>query len=243
MCLGMIQSPGTNTYKIMNLLTKDNNYIGLLAGQLILIFTMPVLHYIDKDIGKYILHFAIIGMILITIIGNHTNSKWYKSIIVLTVLEVIILILATLLNYLILTYIAISLSLFFLVISIVVAFKSVFYSEEITINQLVGASCIYLLLGIIGAILYSNLYYISPTSFTGLTDMNVELHFPEFMYYSYVTLTTLGFGDITPVSPIAKTMSFMQAIIGQLYLTIMVAGLVGKAINSGNNSSNNNDQD
>lgn len=222
----------------MKLLTKDNNFIGLLLGQLILIFTMPMMHYFDEDTAKYILHAAFIGMILITIMGNPNNSVWYKSIIILTVIEVIILVFATLLNHLILTYTAISLSLFFLVTSIVVAFKSVFYSQAITLNQLVGASCIYLLLGMIGAILYSNLFFIDPSSFSGLSEKNIKLHFPEFMYYSYVTLTTLGFGDIIPISPIAKTMSFMQAIVGQLYLTIMVAGLVGKAINSNNHKPN-----
>jgi len=214
------------------LLTKDNNFIGLLIGQLILIFTMPVLHYIDESAGRFILHAAIIGMILLTIMGNKKNSIWYKSIIALTLLEVIILIFAAFLNEIYLTYIAISLSLFFLVTSIVVAFKSVFFSPVITLNHLVGASCIYLLLGIIGAILYSNLFFISPDSFNGLSNANKKIHFSEFMYYSYVTLTTLGFGDITPISPVAKTMSFMQAIIGQLYLTIMVAGLVGKAISN-----------
>jgi len=219
------------------LLTKDNHFIGLLIGQLILIFTMPLLHYISEDAGKFILHIAIIGMILLTILGNKRNSNWYKSIIVLTILEVIILILAALLNEIALTYIAISLSLFFLATSIAVAFKSVFFSPVITINQLVGASCIYLLLGIIGAILYSNLFFISPDSFIGINDKNIKVHFPEFLYYSYVTLTTLGFGDITPVSPVAKTLSFMQAIIGQLYLTIMVAGLVGKAINRSSHNS------
>ncbi len=219
----------------MKLLTKENKFIGLLIGQLTLIFTMPILHYFDEDIGKYILHAAFIGMILIAIIGNHKHNAWYKSIIVLTIIEIIILIITTQTDHLLLTYIAISLSLFFLVISIGVAFKSVFYSATITINQLVGASCIYLLLGMIGAILYSNLFFISPDSFSGLSKKDIELHFPEFMYYSYVTLTTLGFGDIVPISPLAKTMSFMQAIIGQLYLTIMVAGLVGKAINNNKN--------
>ena len=216
------------------ILTKDNNFYGLLIGQLIMIITMPVLHYINEESAKLIFHAAIIGMILLTIIGNKKDSSWYKSIIVLTVLEVIILILATITHQLIFTYIAISLSLFFLITSIAVAFKSVFFSPVISMNQIVGASCIYLLLGIIGAILYSNLFFIMPDSFSGLSHKNSQIQFPEFMYYSYVTLTTLGFGDITPVSPIAKTLSFMQAITGQLYLTIMVAGLIGKAINSSN---------
>lgn len=212
-------------------LHKNNNFIGLLTGQLILIFTSPFLQYFDYSLSKYILHIAIIGMMLLTIMGNQGNSAWTRSILILALVEVAILILSAFYKELLLTYLAISLSLFFLITSTAVAFNSVFFSRMISINQLVGASCIYLLLGIIWAILYSNLYFIDPDSFSGLADNRGRLHFSEFMYYSYVTLTTLGFGDIIPHSPFAKTLSFTQAITGQLYLTIMVAGLVGKAIN------------
>lgn len=218
------------------LLDKDNNFIGLLIGQLILIFTMPAIHYLDESLSKFILHMAFIGMMLLTIIGNKSDSQWFKSIIVLAALEVVIFIFALLLNDITLTFIAISLSLVFLITSTGVAFNSVFFSQKTTLNHLVGASCIYLLLGIIWSILYSNLYFISQGSFTGLTDQDSRLHFSEFMYYSYVTLTTLGFGDITPISPIAKTLSFLQAVTGQLYLTIMVAGLIGKAIQTSSKS-------
>lgn len=179
---------------------------------------------------------AFIGMMLLTIIGNQANKQWIKSILILAALEIIILIFAFLLNEITLTFIAISLSLFFLVTSTAVAFNSVFFSRNINLNHLMGASCIYLLLGIIWAILYANLYFISQSSFTGLSSQVTRLHFSEFMYYSYVTLTTLGFGDITPVSPLAKTLSFMQAVTGQLYLTIMVAGLIGKALQTKSNT-------
>ncbi len=211
------------------LIHKNNNFIGLLFGQMVLIFTSPMLQYFDVSVSKYILHISIIGMMLLTIIGNQENRSWYKSIIILATIELLILILSAIYEEILLFYLAISLSLFFLVTSTAVAFNSVFFSRMITVNQLVGASCIYLLLGIIWAILYSNLYFYSPQSFSGLA-VERGIHFSEFMYYSYVTLTTLGFGDITPISPYAKTLSFTQAIIGQLYLTIMVAGLVGKAI-------------
>lgn len=214
------------------LLHKNNNFIGLLIGQLTLIFISPALYYFDDYLSRFILHLAVIGMMLLTIIGNQHNTQWFKSIVVLAILEIVIFIFAILLQDNHLIFIAISLSLLFLISSTVVAFNSVFFSRMITINQLVGASCIYLLLGIIWAILYSNLYLFSPESFKGLTTNSNNLYFPEFMYYSYVTLTTLGFGDISPVSPTARTLSFMQAVVGQLYLTIMVAGLVGKAINS-----------
>ena len=47
------------------------------------------------------------------------------------------------------------------------------------------------------------------------------------VYYSYVTLTTLGYGDVTPLTPTARSFSFVEALMGQLYLAVLVARLVG----------------
>jgi len=52
--------------------------------------------------------------------------------------------------------------------------------------------------------------------------------FHDYLYFSFVTLTTLGYGDITPVSSFAKSITILIAITGQLYLTILIAFLVGK---------------
>ena len=49
----------------------------------------------------------------------------------------------------------------------------------------------------------------------------------DLFYFSYVTLTTLGYGDIGPVSPAARALAITEAIVGQLYLVVLVAGLVG----------------
>ena len=54
---------------------------------------------------------------------------------------------------------------------------------------------------------------------------NITSHF---LYYSFVTLTTLGYGDITPVHPVARMLSYLEAVIGQLYLAVLVASLVGR---------------
>jgi hypothetical protein len=48
-----------------------------------------------------------------------------------------------------------------------------------------------------------------------------------FFYYSFVTITTLGYGDITPVTDVAKSFSFLEAVVGQIYLVVLVARLVG----------------
>jgi len=52
--------------------------------------------------------------------------------------------------------------------------------------------------------------------------------FSDYIYFGFVTLTTLGYGDVTPVSPMARSMAVLIAITGQLYMTILIAMLVGK---------------
>lgn len=56
---------------------------------------------------------------------------------------------------------------------------------------------------------------------------NADERLRQFMYYSFVTLTTLGYGDITPVSPAAKSFSFIEAVTGQIYIAVLIARLVG----------------
>jgi hypothetical protein len=58
-------------------------------------------------------------------------------------------------------------------------------------------------------------------------DTIAKLDFNSFSYFSFVTMTTLGYGDISPVSPAAKSMAITQAITGQVYLAVLVARLVG----------------
>ena len=75
------------------------------------------------------------------------------------------------------------------------------------------------------AFFYTFLELVDPASF------NIDLSQPEdyllvFQYYSFVTITTLGYGDITPVTEVAKAFSALEAVVGQLYLVIIVAWLV-----------------
>lgn len=53
-----------------------------------------------------------------------------------------------------------------------------------------------------------------------------------FQYYSFVTITTLGYGDVTPVSDVAKALSVLEAVVGQLYLVVVIAWLVGMYVSA-----------
>jgi len=101
--------------------------------------------------------------------------------------------------------------------------------STIIINSING----YLLIGILGAVLLAMaeilqkfLYHLD----TGAINFagGPAQGFHDFLYFSFVTLTTLGYGDVTPVSAFAKSVALIIAVTGQLYLTILIAMLVGK---------------
>jgi len=111
--------------------------------------------------------------------------------------------------------------------------KQVLFTGEIDGNKILGAICLYLLMGLIWAILYTLMQLSFVDAFQNLGD-NTEWFtlFPDFIYFSFVTLTTLGFGDISPVQPVARFLVYLEAIVGQFYLAILVASLVGSRMSS-----------
>ena len=134
---------------------------------------------------------------------------------------------AQLTGHLPLQYLALTAVLIFLFLSCSIAVYDVLFGGVIDINRLVGAACIYLLSGSLWGIVYFLLSVASPESFAGVSGETWSQQLNEFTYHSFVTLTTLGYGDITPAAPIARTLSYLEAVLGQLYLTVLVAALVG----------------
>ena len=100
--------------------------------------------------------------------------------------------------------------------------------DNISANRIIGAVCVYLMLGVIWALTYSLLEAGIPGSFAGLSEQAAGSKWdPDWVYFSFVTLTTLGYGDILPVTSSARAMAYFEAIVGQFYLAVLVAGLVG----------------
>lgn len=107
------------------------------------------------------------------------------------------------------------------------AIGQVLFSGPVDSNKIVGAICVYLLLGLIWALCYLLIAQLVPGAYNGLEQAPWHENFSAVAYYSYVTLTTLGYGDISPVVPIARFLVYMEAITGVFYMAILVASLVG----------------
>jgi hypothetical protein len=87
------------------------------------------------------------------------------------------------------------------------------------------------MLGVIWALAYALLEAVIPGSFEGLTEQMTNFTWnPDWVYFSFVTLSTLGYGDILPLTFSARALAYFEAIVGQFYLAVLVAGLVGAFI-------------
>ncbi len=122
----------------------------------------------------------------------------------------------------------------FLIFVIGVIFHHIFVPQRVTFNTVCASLCIYLLMGLVWALGYSVVDQLDSSAFT-CTVASKEpplLHLSNtsdtaVLYFSFATLTTLGYGDIVPTSPITRMLASVEAIAGQLYLTVLVARLVG----------------
>jgi voltage-gated potassium channel len=110
-------------------------------------------------------------------------------------------------------------------------------SQKVTPTIILNSINGYLLIGVLGAVLLSMAQLVQliifgsdsgAISFSGGTAAGLH----DYLYFSFVTLTTLGYGDVTPVSAFAKSLTIIIAVSGQLYLTILVAILVGKYLSN-----------
>lgn len=100
----------------------------------------------------------------------------------------------------------------------------VFRSTKITGDTVFGALCIYLLLGYTFGFMYQTMDTLHPAAFDiGPHEENT----PTYIYYSFETLTTLGFGDITPRTPPSQILSILEAVTGQTFMAVVVARFVG----------------
>ena len=106
---------------------------------------------------------------------------------------------------------------------------------EITMHMIFGSINVYVLLGLAFGVAYVALDTITPNSFN-LPAALIEGTYTRlggYVYFSFVTMTTLDYGDSLPVTSPARTFSFLEAVAGQLYLTVLVARLVGLHITRG----------
>jgi len=116
---------------------------------------------------------------------------------------------------------------FIFVVSFLIRFIS--KSKTVNVNVLITSINIYLLAGIIGASLCLVFYEVYPDAYNFPAYIEHPV-FAHFLYYSFITMSTVGYGDITPRIPETQTLAYLLSISGQLYVAIIIAFLIGKML-------------
>jgi len=119
----------------------------------------------------------------------------------------------------------------YMIYIITLVIRQIFASHTITVYQIGGGVAAYILLGHIWASMYLALFIIQPDSFQygGATIQNAEA-LKQLSYFSFVTLTTIGYGDITAIGPVARILVMIEGLLGQLFPAIFIAKLVSHQI-------------
>jgi len=110
--------------------------------------------------------------------------------------------------------------------AVIIILQIIARSTEVTRETIFAAVVAYLLIALMWAFFYMILEMVAPGSFS-FPDKSIRAETMHFEYFSFITITTLGYGDITPLTNRASALTLLEALIGQIYLVVLVAWLVG----------------
>ena len=215
--------------KLLAFQRSESKFVWILIAVFLLILFNPFLP--NQGWGSYIYHLLLLFLILSGILAASDERQIIRQVTFIGLFVVALDWFSVLardhfprLGLLILALYALVIGL--ITVAIILA---IIRSPKVTANIICGAIAGYLLIGLSGAFIALFIETLNPGAFLlsgevlgrkGIAD--------ELIYYSMVSLSTIGYGDITPATPAARSVSLAIGLIGQIYLTVLVAMLVGK---------------
>ena len=218
--------------KKLSKLLSDHSQISLIVSILLLIVCSP--YYWDAPLANYF-NFIFLSFILLSaILTLKKRSNLLKIIKQAGYLVIILTLIVAITNN---SYLELVNRILFVLFFIMVAINllvGIVRSKEVDTDVIFSAVAVYVLFGFCGAILAAVIMFFVPTAFSLNSTYSSQFH--QFLYYSFVTITTTGYGDILPITPLARTLAIFLALFGQLYLTVIIGILIGKYLSGGKRS-------
>ena len=213
---------------------QNDKFLFLLLSIFLLLVALPLLPQVWY---MTIIFEIVLNIIFITsVFASQETQRYKRTAVTLVILAILLGWLGRMCDTLeyqtaarLLVFPDLLFQLIFLGFMIYTILKVILSTSKVTLHMINGALCVYLLIGLFFSRLYSIIiaysdsfarYGVPLQGQDGISDTLALL------YYSFVTLTTLGYGDITPISPFACMISAIEAITGQLYLAVIVARMV-----------------
>ena len=211
----------------MTRVSEKNNFVYLTVSLVILLLVASLVDQFPVLLGQHMVQALTVLTLASGVMGLRHSRLHFRTGLGLVAGLAVIVLLGAILDASGLHYTHLLILISFYTWATWLAARQVLFTGPIDGNKIVGAICIYLLMGLIWSLCYLLIAQATPNAFNGLEQLPWYENFADVSYYSYVTLTTLGYGDISPVAPVARFLVYMEAIVGVFYMAILVASLVG----------------
>ena len=211
----------------MSHVSEKNNFLYLTVSLIILLLVAAVVDQFPIPLGQHLVQAFTVITLASGVMGLRERRLHINTKLGLIVAVAIVVTLSVIMDASGWHYAHLLILISFYSYATWLAGRQVLFTGPIDTNKIVGAICIYLLMGLIWALSYLLIAQATPGAFNGLEQLPWYENFADVSYYSYVTLTTLGYGDISPVAPVARFLVYMEAIVGVFYMAILVASLIG----------------
>ena len=224
---------------INRFLIYTKNYLTLSSSLLLTILFITIFIIPLFPVTYHRILFSV-SYTIIFILSAFSVQYLQKRVMYFALLVIVVEWISIILNMPILFKISLPINFIFFLFMVGILIIQIAKAKDVTILVLLESISVYLLLGISFSIIVSLLESISPNSFnfnkiSGPINSNY-LYNIDYMYFTFVSFTSTGYGDYLPLTPTAKSLSILISIIGQLYIAIIIAMIVGKYLSKPSNS-------
>jgi hypothetical protein len=200
---------------------EDGDSYGLLLILLIAVYVeLAVIG--SSHWGRVVLSVSFAGVLLLSLHTSHVRGRWVRITLVCSCLVITGNVVQAILDteaFSGATY----LWILFIVASPIVILARILRHPAVDVETILGAICAYLLIGIAFSAVYGMLNQFGDEPFFAQSGSHPRI---DYLYFSFIVLTTTGFGDLTPATSIGKVLVTLEALIGQVFLVTIVASLV-----------------
>jgi hypothetical protein len=211
----------------MPIVHEKNHFIWLTISMVGLMITGAVTGEVPDNWTLELLEFVSVALLFVSLLSLRTHRKWAKGLLILVglILTTVVARNTTQMYYFEFGYLTLLLT--FMLIAAWLVGSQVLLTGKVDINIIMGSVALYIIIGYIFSIFYTLLLEFRPLAFSGIEVAAWYDNLSTTTYFSFVTLTTLGYGDISPATPLAEVIVILEAVTGMFYLAAIVASLIG----------------